>query len=74
LVKGCEVDEICYVLTRAWHIVVPEMREVAASPFAPAIVGRASAPAHDRARSVSLPRLQLARLAERVRAERGRAA
>jgi hypothetical protein len=53
---------------RARHVVVPEMREVAAPPLAPAIVGGAGAPARDRARTVPLPRLQLARVARRVHA------
>ena len=43
--------------------VVPEMREVAASPLAAAIVVRARAAQRDRARALPLPCLQLARLA-----------
>src|SRR3954454_10701284 len=45
------------------HPVVSDMRQIAAAPFAAALVVRAGTPADHRACALSLPRLQLARVA-----------
>src|SRR3954467_3800078 len=54
-------DLLCFVGDR--HPVVSDMRQIAAAPFAAAVVARAGAPADHRACALSLPRLQLARVA-----------
>src|SRR5258706_1643380 len=56
--------QICYVLSRGRHRVVPQVSESAAPPLTAAVVDRTCAPAADGARAVSLSLLQLARVAQ----------